>query len=288
MTRAVSKAIILATTLAVASCGQDGGEELPKGQVVANIDGKDITIHELNAELAGVPVANAAQQDVVKRTMLQRLIDRRILADYARSEKLDESPEYAIQKHRAEEMILVNLLQRQAVLKLAPTTREDAQRFMAHHPQIFAERKIYDLDQIVFEIPRNTALLKAMQPLKSLEAIEVLLVRNKIRYRRGAARLDAVKADPRLLAAIAKLPTDEIFVIPLGRQAAASQVVGVHVVPFGGDDAIAFAQQAAQRKRLQDMLTRELDPVIARGRAALRYQPGFAPGPRRGAGGGSA
>jgi len=142
-------ATILAAKLSPGGCGTGTGAQLSKGQVVANVDGAEITIHELNAELAGMPIASEAQRDAAKRLVLQRLIDRRILADYAREKKLDESPEFELQRHRAEEQILVNLLERQATAKLAPTTRDDAQRFMVQHPQMFAQRRIYDLDQLL-------------------------------------------------------------------------------------------------------------------------------------------
>lgn len=270
-------AIILAATLSLGGCGKGTDDQLSKGQVVANVDGEDITIHELNAELAGMPIANDAQRDVAKRVVLQRLIDRRILADFAREKKLDESPEFELQRHRAEEQILVNLLERQATAKLAPTTRDDAQRFMAQNPQMFAQRRIYNLDQLLFDMPRDTGLLRAMQPLKSLEEIQALLDRNNIRYQRVGGRLDAAKAPPKLLAAIQKLPAGEVFAVPMGSKVLAAKIVGTSVVPFEGEEALAAAQRAAASQRLQSAITRELDPVIKKGRGGVKYQAGFEP-----------
>ena len=48
----VTAALMIGTALLLTACGKKGAEgEIEKGQVVATVNGKDITIHELNAEL---------------------------------------------------------------------------------------------------------------------------------------------------------------------------------------------------------------------------------------------
>jgi len=116
-----------------------------------------------------------------------------------------------------------------------------------------------------------------MQPLKSLEEIEALLDRNNVRYQRVGGRLDAAKAPPRLVTAIQKLPAGEVFAVPMGRKVLAARIVGTNLVPFEGEEAIASAQRAAASQRLQSAITRELDPVIKKGRGGVKYQAGFEP-----------
>src|SRR5687767_1799165 len=84
------KASILMGALLLAGCGgdeaktDDGEAGLAKGQTVATVSGKDITIHELNAELTGVALPAGAQRKQIEQAALQSLVGRTILADIAR------------------------------------------------------------------------------------------------------------------------------------------------------------------------------------------------------------
>ena len=274
-------ALFAVAALLVAGCGNKAGkDQLPKGQVVASVDGEDITVHELNAELSGMPAANAAQQDALRRAVVQRLVERRALADYARQKALDELPDFTLQQHRAEEMILVGLLQRQLAGRIAPASRDDADRFIAAHPALFAQRRIYDLDQLAFDRPRDVGLLKAMQPMSALGDIERLLDANGIAHRRLGGQIDVLKADPRLVAAVSRLPAGDVFALPVGGQIVAAQVIGVRTVPFTGEDAIRYARNAVQRQRMRQATEGELEPVLRKSRQTVKYQPGFEPRPR--------
>ena len=60
--------------LALAGC--ESGGKTPEGQVVATVDGKDVTIHELNAEIAQLPGREGVPRKLVEQVGLQRLIER--------------------------------------------------------------------------------------------------------------------------------------------------------------------------------------------------------------------
>jgi hypothetical protein len=140
----------------------------------------------------------------------------------------------------------------QELIATAPQpTKEDAQNYIASHPDIFLKRKIFVLDQI--RTPRlPVEILKTLEPLNTLEEVDAVLTKDNIPHQRGEATLDAVGADPRLIAFILKLPPNEVFVLPGDNGLLVDRIKETKVVPFTGDLANQFATKWLTRTRTQD------------------------------------
>ncbi len=275
----------VAMSLAVAGCKKGEDKAVAQGQVVAVVDGKEITSSELNAELQGMNVpSNEQAREQAKNAALDVLISRTILTNVARERKLDQSPTYIMQKRRADEALLVQTLQREIASKVAAPTRAEAMTFINATPELFAQRKVYSLDQIAFAVPQgNTALLKSLEPLKTMEAVEQQLIESRVRYQRANGKLDTIQVDPNLMKRIAQLPAGEIFVLPNNGALVANQITKVDVVPFQGDQAIDYAMNYLQNKRVSEAADKDLKARIEKARKEVRYQPGY--GPAKGAAG---
>lgn len=275
----------VAMSLALAGCKKGEDKAVAQGQVVAVVDGKEITSSELNAELQGMNVPNNEQaREQAKNAALDVLISRTILTNVARERKLDQSPTYIMQKRRADEALLVQTLQREIASKVTAPTRADAMAFINATPELFAQRKIYSLDQIAFAVPPgNTALLKSLEPLKTMEAVEQQLIQSRVRYQRANGKLDTIQVDPNLMKRIAQLPAGEIFVLPNNGALVANLITKVDVVPFQGDAAIDYAMNYLQNKKVSEAADKDLKARIEKARKEVRYQPGY--GPAKGAAG---
>jgi peptidyl-prolyl cis-trans isomerase C len=276
-------AIVLA--LALTACGNKEGEALEKGQVLATVNGTDITANELNAELIGAQLPPSGdQRKAIERQALQGLIDRTILAGIAREKSIDKSPIFISQKRRAEENLLVQLLQRDIASKIPATSSGEAKSFMESNPQLFADRKIYQLDQIQFQMPQDLTKLKAYEPLKTMEEIAAQLSRDGLQFRRAPGSLDPVTTAPNILSQITSKPQGEIFIVPANGALVATRITGSRTEPFSGQKAEQFAMNAVQQKKLAEATEKELADRIKKSREAVKYQEGYAP-PKPPAGG---
>ena len=279
MHKSIARGLLAGTMLlALVACGKkDASAQLEKGQVVATVDGKDITIHELNAELQDTSLPSGDQRKAVEQAALQQVINRRILADIARERGLDKTPQYLLMERRADDAILVQMLQRSIASTLRAPTRDEATKFMNDNPERFAQRKVYSVDQIQFEAPKDMNELKAYQPLKTLDEVAAKLDEDHLRFQRGNGQLDALAVPPQLLAQIQRLPEGEIFIIPTPRGIVANRITSTKVVPFSGDEAMNYAMQQVQAKKLNDLATKELDEKVKKARNEVKYQAGYAP-----------
>src|SRR3954471_17828913 len=147
--------IVLAVFLAflVSAC-----DKKPEGQTVAVVNNEEITAADLNTELNNANSSGGATTKDARSQALERLIDRRLLAQQAKSDGLDKSPEFLNQQRRATEDLLINmLLSRQANTQQLPSAAEIA-KFEAAHPNMFAKREIWTLAQINYPLPKDAAV----------------------------------------------------------------------------------------------------------------------------------
>lgn len=269
--------------LLLSACGGKEGDKatkvLEKGQVVATVGGKDVTIHELNAELAGVQLPSGEQRKEVEKAALQALVNRTILADIARERGLQDSPAYVLQRRRAEETLLVQLLQRDIAAKVPIPSRDEAAKFIAANPDLFAQRKIFTVDQIQFPMPQDAAKLKAFEPMTTLEQIAQRLTEDGVEFRRAPAKLDTVGTQPEVIRQIAKLPEGEIFVIPQGQGVLANRITAIEVKPFVDGDATNYAINILRQRAIAAATEKALEATITKARADVKYQAGYAPPP---------
>src|SRR5688500_6823890 len=92
-TRAAALALVAGLTLAACDRGKE-----PSGQVVATVDGQEVTIRELRAELGNLSFATPAERKAGEQAALQAIVNRKLLAKASEDQKLDKSPEFALQK----------------------------------------------------------------------------------------------------------------------------------------------------------------------------------------------
>lgn len=280
-----------ATCIALAGChfpGMGGGEKGPTGQVVATVDGREITVRELNAELGSAAFPDPKSRKAAEQVALRNIIGRIVVANAAREEGLDKTPDFALQKQRAIDMVLAQALQQKLIAGVPAPTKDEAQQYVGTHPDIFLERKVFVVDQI--RMPRVPVdVLKSLEPLKTLEDIEVVLKKDNIPYQRGNASLDAVGADPRLVEFILKLPANEVFVVPSNDGLLVNHVTATKVVPFTGDPAVQFATKWLTRQRTQEAVNRTFNELLTKAAPKIRFNKDYAPPkPAASSGGGGA
>lgn len=137
-------------------------------QVVAKVDGEEISVHQINAVLArarGVNPSNLAQ---VKQEILAGLVEQQLAINLAVKTKLDRSPAVvqAIEESRRD--ILARAAIEQITTNLPKITDDEALAYFNANPALFAQRRVFSLQEI--------SLLKSTQQL------------NVIRERAGNAK----------------------------------------------------------------------------------------------------
>ena len=283
MTISRATALVAVSCLALSACkipglsALTGGGKAPSGQVVATVDGKEITRLELQAELAGVNTPDPKIRKAAEQQALQMVVARTILADAARKQQLDKTPDYALQQQRMMDTLLVQTLQTKLANAVPPPSDEEAQRFITDHPDIFAQRKIFVVDTIKMARPTDPNLIKGLEPLKTLPEVDAFLTANHIEHGRTSGNIDAVGVDPKLVDQILKLPPNEVFLYPANGALLVNQIRETHVVPFEGDQATKYALAVIKKQRTQQAVANELHVLIEAQAKTVRYNDAYKP-----------
>jgi EpsD family peptidyl-prolyl cis-trans isomerase len=273
-------AVAVSAGLMVSGCDQikklaGGGKA--KGQVVATVDGEEITNLELRAELGNFGSRDPNVMKAAQQQALQRIILRRLLAQKARDEKLDKSTDFTLQMQRGEETLLAQLYQRKLAAKLAQPSRTEAEAFVSSHPDMFANRRVLFVEQVI--AAPNKLTPERLAPLKTLGEVKALLDSEGVQYQENAAVLDTLSADPRLVAGINRLPPGEIFVIPQGGALLFNQVASSRPAPLSGTVANAYAMNALRGQKAQESVSKQISDLRKAAESKITYNPAFKPPP---------
>src|SRR5437763_5488970 len=182
----------------VVACGilLSGCQRKAEGQTVAIVNGQEITVPDLNFALSQAKVPADADKNAVKAQVLQQLVDRRLLAEQARSEGIDKTPEFLNRQREAEEQLLITMLAARRLNTAQLPSDREAQDFIASHPGMFANRETWSLDQIQYSTPKDPAVIAEIQKTHSIDALIAVLQSHKIDFKRQKNRLDTPSGPP--------------------------------------------------------------------------------------------
>jgi peptidyl-prolyl cis-trans isomerase C len=124
--RRIGLVATVALGVALAGCSKK-----PTDQVVAIVNGEEISLPELNAELGNAQVPPGVDKKVVQQQLLQRLVDRRLLAQAAKDQGLDRDPAYIVEQRRVMESMLVEKLAKRTNDTIPVPTAADVDKFIA-------------------------------------------------------------------------------------------------------------------------------------------------------------
>lgn len=267
--------VCAASMLILGGCDKKVG-----GQVVAVVNGQEITQQELNAELNGQQIPPGADRKAVMAQLLQRVIDRKLLVGKAKEQGLDKSPAYLAQVQRGQDGVLIEMMTSSAAKAVPVPDATAAQQFIAANPTMFGGRKRYQLDQLIFTAANDPALQAKLKPVKTLPEVESVLTSSGIKFKRGSAQLDSAMLPAPIASRIAALPPGEPFVVPQNGQIVVSVIRSAVDIPTPAQQAQPAAVEIIRRQAVETAMRKQIE--AARASAKITYDTGFAP-PKAGA-----
>ena len=252
----------------------------PTGQVVATVGSREITRRELQVEIGSSTASTPEAQKAEQALALRRIIQRVMLANAAKDQGLDKGPNFALLSQRANETLLAQALETKTAASVPAPTKEEVQQFQETNPNLFAERKIFDVDQIRITQPSDPQLAKKLEPFKTMEQIATYLNQNHIAFQRGPNVMDSTTQNPKLLAAILALPPQEVFILSSPSEVFVNEITGTRVVPLLGEAATKYAQNALKAQHVQDAVIRQMNNVVQKASSSVRLAKEFQPPPK--------
>ena len=257
-----------------------GCEREATGQVAAVVNGEEITLQEINAEFAGANVPEGEQKKAAQQAALDRIVERRLLAQAARDDGIDKEPEFVVRERQLEDSLLMELLAQKAAKSIKIPDAAAIDQFVASHPDVFSRRTIYTLERFTFPMPSDPSTLKGLENDHTMDAVAARLDSLGIKFNRSAGQMDSAVVPPEMLNRIRSLPAGEPFLVPEKGKATVAVITGSKPAALSGEDARPIA--VALMKREQLAKTIQSRAKAARASAEIKYQSGFAPAAPKG------
>jgi EpsD family peptidyl-prolyl cis-trans isomerase len=169
-TLAVSVLVVLA------ACG-DKVPAKPSTQVAAKVGKGEISVHQLNLVLKRQGQLPPEQQEAAKREVLERLIDQELSVQKAESLKLDRDPQVMQLVEAAKRDIIARTYMDRVASSAAAPSRDEVKQYHDSHPLLFAQRRIYDLQEVAAKATAEqaAAVTPKLNAARSAEEAATLL-----------------------------------------------------------------------------------------------------------------
>ncbi len=256
---------VMALASVAAGCSPPGS----RGQVIATVNGEEITPQDLEAEARSNPALAQADTSV----LLQRVIARALLAEAAHNRGIDHYPGYPSDIARLKKDFIAQRFMR-SNLKPPPTpTPADLQKIMAANPYSFAQRQSVTVDDIGMQLPAGNA--QSIETLRYPNDIVARLTRLSIPHSRRTVVLDTSKVPTALAERLVAEPLGQVFFVRNDSHLAAMTVTARVPIVVPPEDAAAAATEIFQSTEVQQ----QVDSLVAqlRSQAKIVYINGFTP-----------
>lgn len=260
---------------ALAGCGASSTSEAPT-QVAAKINGDEITLLQIEQSLRGVAVASPEQAGLLRAQALETLIDQTLLTQKAKETKLDRDPQVVAAMEAARHRILAQAYANQVAGKVAKPTEVDVKAFFEKHPELFSERRIYQVDELA--VPANAVsvdeLKKVVEKANTTSEVAKWLTSKNVRFgtNRGAQAAEGLPME--VARQLNRLREGDMTVLELPNAIQVVHLLKVQTAAVSFKQAQPAVERYLQNERQREAVLRELASL--RGSMQGEYKGEFA------------
>jgi EpsD family peptidyl-prolyl cis-trans isomerase len=251
--------LMIGLSLAILTGCSDSETEKPATQIVAKVNDDEITVHQLNSAVAKVPNVSPENVDAVRKEVLEKLVNQQLAVQQAEKNKIDRSAEVIMMMDAAKRDILTKAYLSQLVGNLPQPSEQEASKFYDEHPELFAQRRIYKLQEIV--IPRKDAPLDEIREAagsKTMDDMVAWLKSKNIQFRTGGATRAAEQISLPMLAEVSTLQDGQTKLIETPEALTVVHLVSSEQSPVDKEAAMQRIPRFLANEQAKDIINEDL------------------------------
>jgi len=267
-------ALAVFLAIAFAGCGETGKKA--KTEAAAKVGGDQITVEQVNFQLARVANIKPEQEKTAGEQVLKALVDQQLLVQRAGETGLDRDPQIVLALDNARRQILSTAYIEHLAKNLAKPTDAEIADYYEKNPALFANRKIYEIKEIAITgaAGQMDAIRAELANAKSVQALTDWLKLKNIPFRSGAGMRKAEELPQELLTRIAVMLEGQTTVLNAGGGLAVVQLLGTQPQPVSLDQGRPAIERFLSRQKQGEAQAAELDRL--RGAVKIEYLGAFA------------
>lgn len=246
--------LLLSLALILTACGDKKADKAdsvkPETQVVAKVNGDEISIHQVNFQLGRMMQGNqtSLNEDQSKKAaqqILARLVDQQILKQKALETKLDRDPRVLQAIEASKNEILAQAYLEQMMGKASKPSAAKIDTFYAENPELFDKRRVFRLQELVIDVAldKQPEIANKIKTLKNINEIATWLKDNKYPFNANSNVRSAEQLPLQLLKKLQPLKDGEFVTAPSGKTLNVVHIAASQTVPISREKATPIIEQ---------------------------------------------
>lgn len=275
MNRSIRILAVLLAILALGACGKGGAKA--GGQVVAKVNGEEITIHQVNAAMARFGKLDEAQAKVASKQILNGLVDQQLLLKKAADTKLDRDPAVMQALEGAKRQILAQAYLEKMMLGVSKPSAGEVHDYYVQHPALFEKRRIYRFQELLLENSNAETVKSAKGQLdqgKSMRDLAQWLQSEKIPFKANETVKPAEQMPLEILERVQALKVGQVGMMSTDKGALILSLVAMKDQPVTEEQAKPAIESYLTNKKRSDFAQAEVKKM--HDAAEIKYMGAFA------------
>lgn len=180
------RVLAVSALVCLAAVGVSGCSKKDKSatQVVASVDGEEISVHQINGVLSKATGISPENLPKAKADILGGLVEQQLAINMAISKKIDRTPEVVAAIESAKRDIIARAALEQIAATLPKPTDEEAQQYFAQNPALFSQRRLFSLQELAVRKPNSETerIRVKVAAAKSIDEVQTWLKENQIEF----------------------------------------------------------------------------------------------------------
>ncbi len=265
-------AVVMGLALAACDNADESRAKKPKSQVVANINGYEVTVGELRAELQALNITavDPEDQEKISQGLLRRIVGRTVLSQQARQRGLQKTPDTQMALRRARDQVLAFAYLKNRLAEQLPVSPVDLANFIEQNPHYFEARRQYVFDQLIVQRSLvNEQMETYLEEMTDFRQIETALAGWNVPVSKKLNTVYANQLPAQLVQSLEEMAPNEVFLIKTSEALAYSQIIATENVPIEGEDARKVAEYIISSQRNTFKSQQLIDQLIFSSRIDL-------------------
>lgn len=207
----------LLVAVLVAGCGdkKDEAATAAPSQVAAKVNGTELTVHQVNYALQRIPNLDQEQTKAASLQVVRNLVEQEVIAQKALDDKLDRDPAVVQALDAARRQILAEAYMSRKLGTPAEPSDAEVAGYFDQHPELFAKRKIYRLQEISIKAPQDKydAIRAQLGASRTLEDFAIWLKAENLPVKSAQGVKTAEQLPLQMLPQLAKMPDGQAMVV---------------------------------------------------------------------------
>jgi EpsD family peptidyl-prolyl cis-trans isomerase len=274
MKKAICLPLLVLVAAVVLGCGKESDKKAAT-QVVARVNGDEITIHQVNAAL-GRQSVRPDQAEAAKRQALERLIDQHLAKQQAVEKKLDRTPRVVQAIEAAKNEILSRAYLEQIATEQQRAGAEEVKKYYADHPELFSQRRLYSVEQITVADNQSPTVKEHLAKARDLADLAAWLKSQNARFAQDRGVRAAEQIPLEWLPEVHKMKDGDVRIFEQDNRLTVLRIVATRAAAVDEATAAPRIEQFLFNRRLRQAIAAEIKSL--RQKSNIEYAGEFAGG----------